>query len=275
MVRLTHMIKPFNQEPASYLETAAGRIAYRRVQGTGLGGSGLGGSGLSGPGPTVLWLGGFLSDMTGSKVARLSATAKLRGWDFLAFDYFGHGETGGDWSQARVGTWVGNVLAVADQLTQGPIVAVGSSMGGHMLCELIKVRPGKVRAAGFIAPAADFVTALMLPGLSPEERRQLEVSGMHMLSGYDRPVGLSQAFFDEAAAHKVLAAPIAFNGAVRVLHGMKDDVVPWQHGARLIETLTSPNARITLIKDGDHRLSRPQDLDLLEDMVSELRDYRP
>ncbi len=257
------MIKPFNQEPASHLETATGRIAYRRVQGTGLGG------------PTLLWLGGFLSDMTGSKVARLSHTAKLRGWDFLAFDYFGHGETGGDWSQARVGTWVDNVLAVADHLTEGPIAAVGSSMGGHMLCELIRARPGKVRAAGFIAPAPDFVTTLMRPGLSPEERRQLEVSGMHMLKGYDRPIGLSQAFFDEAATHTVLDAPIAFDGPVRILHGMQDDVVPWQHGVRLIETLTADDARIDLIKDGDHRLSRPQDLDLLEDMVAELRGYRP
>ncbi len=254
------MIKPFNQEPVSWLETASGRIAYRRVNGIG---------------PTLLWLGGFLSDMTGSKVARLSYTARLHGWDFLAFDYFGHGETGGDWNTARVGTWVANVLAVADELTEGPIAAIGSSMGGHMLCELIKARPGKVRAAGFIAPAPDFVTALMRPGLSPEEKRQLDVSGMHMLHGYDRPVGLSRAFFDEAEAHKVLEAPIPFDGPVRILHGMKDDVVPWRHGVRLLETLTSKDGRINLIKNGDHRLSRPQDLDLLEDMAAELRGYRP
>jgi len=254
------MIKPFNQEPVSWLETASGRIAYRRVKGNG---------------PTLLWLGGFLSDMTSTKVGHLARTAGLRGWDFLAFDYFGHGETGGEWASARVGTWVGNVLAVADALTQGPIVAIGSSMGGHMLCELIKARPGKVRAAGFVAPAPDFVTALMLPGLSPEEKRQLAVSGMHMLSGYDRPVGLSQAFFDEAATHRVLDAPIPFDGAVRILHGMKDDVVPWRHGVRLLETLTAADARLDLIKAGDHRLSKPQDIDLLEEMATELRGYRP
>jgi len=254
------MIKPFNQEPASWLETDAGRIAYRRVKGQG---------------PTLLWLGGFLSDMGGSKVARLSYMARLRGWDFLAFDYVGHGETGGDWNTARVGTWVANVLAVADALTDGPIVAIGSSMGGHMLCELIRARPGKVRAAGFIAPAPDFVTALMLPSLSPEEKRQLQVSGMHMLRGYDRPIGLSQAFFDEAATHQVLTGPIPFDGAVRILHGLKDDVVPWRHGMRLLETLGASDVRMTLIKDGDHRLSRPQDLDLLEDMAADLRGWRP
>ncbi|MGZ3304548.1 MAG: alpha/beta hydrolase [Asticcacaulis sp.] len=253
------MIKPFNQEPASFLETPSGRIAWRR---------------LKGEGPTLLWLGGFLSDMGGSKVARLAEVAREQSWDFAAFDYFAHGETSGDWAQARVGRWVRDTLAVADQL-EGPIVAVGSSMGGHMLCELIRARPGKVKAAGFIAPAPDFITALMLPSLSPEEKRQLDVSGMHMLSGYDRPVGLSQAFFDEAARHRVLNAPIPFDGAVRILHGMRDDVVPWRHGVRLLETLTAADVRLTLIKDGDHRLSRPQDLDLIEDMVAELREWRP
>ncbi len=254
------MIKPFNQEPASWLETPSGRIACRRVRGSG---------------PTLLWLGGFLSDMTSTKVNYLGKTARLHGWDFLAFDYFSHGETGGDWNAARVGTWVDNVLAVVDALTEGPIVAIGSSMGGHMLCELIKARPGKVRAAGFIAPAPDFVTELMLPGLSPEDKRQLEVSGMHMLRGYDRAIGLSQAFFDEAAGHRVLDAPIPFDGPVRILHGMKDDVVPWQHGVRLLEALTTTNVRLDLIKAGDHRLSKPDDIDLLEDMAAELRGYRP
>ena len=254
------MIKPFNQEPVSWLETAAGDIAWRRVKGAG---------------PTLLWLGGFLSDMSGSKVARMSYTARLHGWDFLAFDYFSHGETGGDWNKARVGTWVANVLAVADRLTEGPIAAIGSSMGGHMLCELIKARPGKVRAAGFLAPAPDFATALMLPRLSPEERRQLDVSGMHMLGGYDAPVGLSQAFFDEAARHQVLDAPIPFDGPVRILQGMRDETVPWQHSLRLAEALTTADVRLDLIKDGDHRLSRPQDLDRLEEMAAEIRGWRP
>ena len=115
----------------------------------------------------------------------------------------------------------------------------------------------------------------MLPNLSPEEKRQLDVSGMHMLGGYDRPIGLSRAFFDEAADHRVLDAAIPFGGMVRILHGMRDDVVPWSHGVRLLETLGAADARLTLMKDGDHRLSRPQDLDLLEDMATELRGYRP
>jgi pimeloyl-ACP methyl ester carboxylesterase len=253
---MTTILLP-DQEPASFLETSGGdRVAWRRVRGEG---------------PTILWLGGFLSDMTGSKIMRLSAEARARGWDFLCFDYFAHGETGGNFDDARVGRWRDNVLAVADGLTRGPLVAVGSSMGGHMLSLLIKARPERVKSAGFLAPAADFATALMLPALSPEEKRQLDVSGVHMMPGYDRPVPLSQAFFDEARGHDVLGTPIPFDGPVRILHGMMDDLVPWQHGVRLMETLTSPDARMELIKDGDHRLSRPQDLDRLVEMVAELR----
>ncbi|WP_235074128.1 alpha/beta hydrolase family protein [Asticcacaulis sp. AC466] len=244
-----------NQEPAAFLD-ASDRIAYRHV---------------TGEGPTILWLGGFLSDMNGSKITRLTAEAKTCGWDFLCFDYFAHGETGGDFSEARVGRWFDNVLAVTDRLTQGRLVCVGSSMGGHMLSLLIKARPDRVAAAGFLAPAADFATALMLASLSPEDRRQLEVSGVYMMPGYDRPVPLSQAFFDEAAAHEVLNTALAFAGPARILHGMGDDVVPWQHGLRLLNTLTTPDAHMHLIKDGDHRLSRPQDLDLLVEMVAVLR----
>lgn len=246
-----------NQEPASYLDAPNGdRIAWRHIRGEG---------------PTILWLGGFLSDMTGSKITRLSAESRARSWDFLCFDYFAHGETGGVFEEASVGRWFDNVLAVADGLTRGPLVCVGSSMGGHMLSRLIQARPERVVAAGFLAPAADFATKLMLPGMSPEERRALDVSGVHMMPGYDRPVPLSQAFFDEAARHDVLDSAIAFDGPVRILHGMQDDLVPWQHGVRLLEAFTTPNAHIHLIKDGDHRLSRPQDLDLLVAMVAELR----
>lgn len=249
------MTSVWNQEPEWLYAPNGDRIAWRRVLGRG---------------PTLLWLGGFLSDMHGAKIAVLSAAARDQGWDFLCFDYFGHGETGGDFAQARAGRWRDNVLAVVDALTDGPIAAVGSSMGGHMLASLIKARPGKVAAAGFIAPAADFVTKLMLPSLSPEAQRELLVSGVYMMPGYDRPVPLSQAFFDEAAQHEVLNEPIPFDGPVRILHGMKDDVVPWQHGVRLLDNLTSPDGRMILVKDGDHRLTRDQDLELLVEMVTDL-----
>ncbi|MDI7773848.1 alpha/beta hydrolase [Asticcacaulis sp. EMRT-3] len=243
-----------NQEP-QWLDAPNGdRIAYRR---------------LKGDGPLLLWLGGFLSDMRGSKIAYLSEQCRREGRAFLCFDYYAHGETGGDFAAASVGRWRDNMLAVVDALTEGPVTAIGSSMGAHMLCLLMQARPGKVKAAGFVAPAPDFATKLMLAGLNPEDRRQYEVSGAHSLPGYDRPVALSQAFFADAAQHEVLNASIAFDGPVRILHGMKDDVVPWQHGVRLLDSLTTPDVRLELIKDGDHRLSRTNDLELLGRMARE------
>lgn len=251
------MLTPDDQaRPVQFLNTPHGEIAYRHIRGEG---------------PTILWLGGFRSDMGGSKIARLMQEADARGWDFLCFDYFAHGESEGAWDQARVGIWRDNVLSVVDQLTQGPLVAVGSSMGGWMLSLLITARPEGVRAAGFIAPAPDFATELMLPTLSPEDRRELDLNGVWMMPGYDAPVPMSQAFFDEAANHCVLKAPIAFDGPVRILHGMKDDVVPWQHGVRLLETFVTNDVQMHLIKDADHRLGRDSDLNLLVDMVAALR----
>ncbi len=251
------MLTPDDQaRPVQFLNTPQGKIAYRHIRGEG---------------PTALWLGGFRSDMGGSKIARLMAEAQARGWDFLCFDYFAHGESEGAWDKARVGIWRENVLAVADQLTRGPLVAVGSSMGGWMLSLLIKARPERVKSAGFIAPAPDFATELMLPALSPEARRELEVNGVWMMPGYDAPVPMSQAFFDEAMDQRVLNGPLAFDGPVRILHGMKDDVVPWAHGVRLLEAFTTPDVQMHLIKDGDHRLGRDADLNVIVDMVAELR----
>lgn len=249
---MTHLLN----QPVQWLATPGGdRLAYRR---------------LDGKGPLLLWLGGFLSDMTSSKCNMLADLCHREGRAFLCFDYVAHGETGGDIAKASVGQWRDNLLAVVDALTDGPVVAIGSSMGAHMLALLMQARPGKVQAAGFIAPAPDFATQLMLPALNPEDRRQYEVSGVHMLRGYDRPVPLSKAFFEDAARHEVLNGAIAFDGPVRILHGVADEVVPWQHGVRFMETLRTTDARIELIKGGDHRLSRPQDMERLAVMVAEL-----
>lgn len=246
-----------NQDETLYLSGHDGsRIAYRRIEGNG---------------PTILWLGGFKSDMSGSKAQAIADAALANGWDFLRFDYAAHGASDGVWAEARVGHWRQNVLDVVDHLTHGPLVVVGSSMGGWMASLLMIARPERIGTALFIAPAPDFATALMLPNLSPEDRHALMTGGAFNLKGYDEDVLMSQAFFDEAEAHTVLGAAIAFEGQVHILHGMKDDVVPWTHGVRLAETLTTSQVRITLIKDGDHRLSRPQYLDLLIESVSALR----
>jgi len=250
-----------NRHPLRFFDSPSGdRIAYREVAGSG---------------PTILWLGGFLSDMTGSKIEAIGSLAESKGWGFVCFDYFAHGETGGDFNAASVGRWRQNVMDVVDHLTSGPLVCIGSSMGGHMTALVIKHRQSRVLAAGFIAPAPDFATELLLKSLSPEDLHGLKTSGVYMMPGYDRDVPITQAFFDEAFDHLVLDAPLVFEGKIRILHGQKDDVVPWQHGLRLAQAITGPDVVSHLIKDGDHRLSRPQDLERMADMVTELRAISP
>ncbi|UDF05411.1 carboxylesterase [Asticcacaulis sp. AND118] len=246
-----------NQDSTQFLHgTDGARIAYRRVRGEG---------------PTVLWLGGFKSDMTGSKAEALAQAARAEGWDFLRFDYAAHGESPGKWEDARIGHWRQNVLDVVDNLTEGPLIVIGSSMGGWMAALLIRDRPERVQAAVFIAPAPDFATELMLPSLSPEDRRSLEVSGFFHLRGYDYDVPMSQAFFDEARDHRVLDQPLVFDGPVRILHGLEDEVVPWEHGLRLARHIASKDLTVNLIKGSDHRLSGPADLKRLIQTVSALR----
>jgi pimeloyl-ACP methyl ester carboxylesterase len=234
----------------------ANRLAYSRVRGEGW---------------LILWLGGFASDRKGSKAQALEQAARTNGWSYLGFDYFAHGESDGAWTQARVGQWIENVIEVVDSLTQGHLVVVGSSMGGWLLMHLLKIRPERVAAAGFIAPAPDFTHQLMLPSLDPEARHELARDGFLTLKGYDRPLSLSQAFFDEATSHQVLGNSIAFDGKVRILHGTNDEVVPWQHGMRVMETISATDITMTLIKDGDHRLSQPQHISMIIEMVRDLR----
>jgi pimeloyl-ACP methyl ester carboxylesterase len=250
-----------HQEELHYLNTpGADRLAYRHIKG----------QGLMGKGPAILWLGGFMSDMLGTKAQALAAHAQNHGWDFLCFDYFAHGATGGDWSKASVGRWQQNMLDIVDHVTAKPLIVIGSSMGGWMAALLIKARPQRILSAGFIAPAADFTTELMLPNLSPEDRLALAMGG-YQLKGYERDLTMTSEFFNEASQHIILGVPLAFSGRVRIVHGMQDEVVPWQHGLRLAQTLTAQDIHITLIKDGDHRLSRPQDLDLILAMAEALR----
>jgi pimeloyl-ACP methyl ester carboxylesterase len=244
------------QDTSFFVGKDGNRLAYSRVRGEGW---------------LILWLGGFASDRKGSKAQALEQAARDNGWSYLGFDYFAHGESDGAWTDATVGLWIENVLEVVDSLTRAPLVVVGSSMGGWLLMHLLKMRPERVAAAGFIAPAPDFTHQLMLPALDPEARHELTRDGYLTLKGYDRPLTLSQAFFDEAEAHQVLSETIPFDGKVRILHGTNDDVVPWQHGMRVMETIRSPDMTMTLIKNGDHRLSRPQDISMIIEMVKDLR----
>jgi pimeloyl-ACP methyl ester carboxylesterase len=232
------------------------RLAYRKVEGKG---------------PTVVWLGGFRSDMIGTKAEALATWAARYKRGFIRFDYFGHGESEGRFEDGAIGRWRDDALAVIDELTEGPLVLVGSSMGGWIACLVAESRPERVKAMALIAPAADFTSALMEPGMNPEARSDLARSGVWMRpSDYGDPYPITRRLIEEGRAWSVLERRIVFDGPVRILQGEQDPDVPWRHALRLSETFSTPDVVFTLIKDGDHRLSRPQDLRRLVRTVAEL-----
>jgi pimeloyl-ACP methyl ester carboxylesterase len=226
---------------------------------------------IEGEGPLILWLGGFRSDMKGGKIDALATQAEALGHGFLCFDYYAHGETGGDWDKARIGRWLDNALSVVDHLTTGPLVVIGSSMGGWLACLVQKHRPERVKSLGLVAPAADFIDCLIKEKMTPEEALNLKRSGTHVMNSFDGPVHLSQAVFDEAVQHNVLTSPLMLSGKVRILHGLMDDVVPVDHVVRLFSHIQSSDSRLLIIKDADHRLSEPSDLEALKALVIDLR----
>ncbi len=227
---------------------------------------------LEGRGPCVVWLGGFRSDMAGTKAQALADWAEAEGRAFLRFDYFGHGESSGDFAQGSISRWRQDALTVIDRLTDGPLVLVGSSMGGWLSLLAAVARPRRVQALVLVAPAPDFTEALMKPAFSPEALAALERDGVWMeASDYD-PVGypITRLLIDDGARWSVLPGPLGFAGPVRILQGARDESVPWTHAHELVDAIESPDLVFTLIKDGDHRLSRPQDLARLIAAVAEV-----
>jgi pimeloyl-ACP methyl ester carboxylesterase len=221
---------------------------------------------IDGRGPTILWLGGFRSDMTGTKAQALADWAHERDRAFLRFDYYGHGESSGDFVKGGCITrWREDALAVIDELAAGPLVLVGSSMGGWVSLLASAARPERVKAMVLIAPAPDFTEALMKPQFTPEVFRALEDDGVWIeRSDYD-PEGypITRLLIEDGARWSVLPGPLGFDGPVRILQGARDDSVPWTHAHELVGALSGDDVVFTLIKDGDHRLSRPQDLERL------------
>jgi hypothetical protein len=246
-------------ETSGFLDRGDGeRLAWRRVEGAG---------------PTVVWLGGFRSDMTGTKAQALGERAAAEGRAFLRFDWTAHGESSGDWAAlGTIGRWRADALAVIDDLTEGPLVLVGSSMGGWLACLAALARPERVAGLVLIAPAADFTEALMKPSLPPEAHAALARHGVWMeRSEYD-PAGypITAALLEDGARWSILPGPVAITAPVRILQGGRDDAVPWRHALTLAEALTGDDVVFTLVKDGDHRLSRPPDLERLSAAVAEL-----
>jgi pimeloyl-ACP methyl ester carboxylesterase len=210
--------------------------------------------------------------MAGSKAQALADWAQAAGRAFLRFDYFGHGESGGDFLDGSITRWRSDVLAVIDELTEGPLVLVGSSMGGWLSLLAALARPGRLHALVLVAPAADFTEALMKPRLSAEARRALERDGVWIESSNDDLVGypITRLLVEDGARWSVMPGPLGVEAPVRILQGALDDAVPWAHAHELVGAIQSPDIVFTLIKDGDHRLSRPQDIARLIAAVEEV-----
>lgn len=224
-----------------------------------------------GAGPTIVFLPGFHSDMAGDKATALAAFAATRGQAMLRFDYSGHGASDGAFTDGTIGRWAADALAVIDALTDGKLVLVGSSMGGWLALKTAIARPDRVAALVGIAAAPDFTQTLMWESMTFEERATLMRTGvLHIPSQYGEPTPITRALIEDGRNHLLLGDPIPFAGPVRLLHGQQDPDVPWEMALRIAEQLTTPDVELTLIKDGDHRLSRPRDLALLTRTVGAL-----
>jgi pimeloyl-ACP methyl ester carboxylesterase len=227
---------------------------------------------LAGKAPGVVFLGGFHSDMAGTKAVFLEDCCRQRGHASVRFDHFGHGASSGDVTLGSIGRWAEDAIAVLDALSDGPQILVGSSMGGWIMLLAALARPGRIHALIGIAAAPDFTEELFWARLDPATQQAFRASGVITLpSPYD-PAGYTyrMSLFEEARDHLVLRGEIALDCPVRLLHGMRDESVPWQMSLRLAERLRSRDVAVTLVKDGDHRLSRPPDLARLARTLDEL-----
>ncbi len=220
---------------------------------------------------TFVWLSGFKSDMNGTKVLALERWAAAAGHGFLAFDYSGHGASEGAFEEGTISRWRQDTLDAIDTLSSGPLVLVGSSMGGWMALLAALARPGRVLAIALVAPAPDFTEKLMWAGLPEDARTDILEKGYTLRpSDYDEPYRITRALIEDGRDWQLLDTPLAIKCPVRILQGMCDDDVPWQHAERLVAALTTPDVTLTLIKDGDHRLSRDADILRLQRCCEEL-----
>ena len=220
---------------------------------------------------TFVWLCGFKSDMSGGKALAVETWAREAGHGTLLFDYSGHGQSDGAFEEGTISAWRADALAAIDAQTEGPLVLVGSSMGGWMALLAATARPERVRGLVLIAPAPDFTEKLMWPEFSPEQQAEILDQGFTLRpSDYGAPYPITRALIEDWRRWSILDTPIAFDGPVRILQGMQDPDVPWGHALALAASLTSPDVVLTLIKEGEHRLSREADIGRLLAACGEL-----
>jgi pimeloyl-ACP methyl ester carboxylesterase len=226
-----------------------------------------------GTGPTVVFLGGYASDMTGTKATYLETWCRARGRAFVRFDYQGHGLSSGRLGlvDGSIGDWRDDALAVLRDCTTGPLLLVGSSMGAWIMLLAALAIPERIHALVGVAAAPDFTEDLLWNRLGAEDRATLRRDGVvRAPSSYGEPLPFTWRLVEDGRRHLVLRAPIALRCPVRLLHGLADEDVPWDTSRRLAEALGSPDVTLTLVKDGGHRLSELRELALLGAAVASL-----
>ena len=220
---------------------------------------------MAGSAPGVMFCGGFMSDMTGTKATALEAHCRRTGRAFVRFDYSGHGASGGAFRDGTIGGWRDDALAVLDRVASGPQVLVGSSMGGWIVLLLALARPERVAELVGVAAAPDFTEDLIWSTLDDRARQTLAETGEIVMPcdyGED-PYPITMGLIEEGRDHLLLGGPIALGCPIHLLQGMRDEDVPWRTALRIAEQVESENVTVELIKDGDHRLSRDEDLSRL------------
>lgn len=226
---------------------------------------------VEGSGPTVVWIGGFRSDMEGTKALALDSAARERGWTYVRYDHFAHGVSSGDWRKATVGRWREDAIALIDSL-EGPVVPVGSSMGGWVALLAAMARPERMAGLVLVNPAQDFTERLMWPGLADHVRQAIVRDGEALIT--EEGLGdyvLTRAMFEEARNWLLLDGDIRIPTPVHILQGQADDVVPWRHQVQLLERLRGGDVTLERVEGGDHRLSSPADLERLIAAVERFR----
>ena len=243
---------------AAHLSSTDGaRVAYVRTAGSG---------------PGVVFLGGFMSDMTGTKATALETWAGSRNRAFVRFDYRGHGASSGAFEDGTIGTWLADALAVLDGVTEGPQILVGSSMGGWIALLVARARPERVAGLLGIAAAPDFTRRMWREEFGDTERAAVERDGRVTVPSEYSEEGyvITRDLLEEAERHVLLDGPIPIRCPVRLLHGMRDEAVPWATSLRIAEQLEADDVETILVRSGDHRLSEPADLERMTQTLERL-----
>ncbi|MEZ5922445.1 MAG: alpha/beta hydrolase [Parvularculaceae bacterium] len=250
-----------HKEQTGFVDGAHGRIAYRRVPGDG---------------PAVIWLGGYKSDMTGTKAEAISEWAAQNRRSFLRFDYSGHGASEGNFEDGTISSWLVDALVAIDQLTKDYVVLVGSSMGGWIATLAALRRPSRVGGLVLIAPAPDFTERLMWDQMSEAQRETLMREGrlLEPTQYSDEPNVITKALIEDGRRHLLLGGPVQIHRPIRIIQGMDDPDVPWRHAVEFAECLETDDLEVRLIKGGDHRLSKPHEIAAIIETIAAFNEVR-